>query len=387
MQMVKVRLRKPTRVFTFLSKDSEIKRNDNLIVRSDRGLEFGTAILPPEPCAEDLEQRYKMNVVRKATPHDLTSFMQIQIEEGRAMEIAREKVNSRNLPMKMVDVEYTFDKQRVMFYFVAADRVDFRQLVRDLAQELKTRIELRHIQVRDEAKIKGGLGVCGRELCCSTWLTEFKPISMKMAKRQNLSLNPTKISGQCGRLLCCLGYENEVYQMRKRDEQNALAQQAAMEEDDIPDSELAALEDEPASRATARTGDRSPGGQRPQGPRRGDDRPQGTQGRRPDQGPSGQRPDRGGRPERPRPEPQAGSGRPDRPDRPDRGPRPERPQQEPRSERPVQSMPPVRTEAPASPGPDSDQPSPDGGAAEGQDSKRRGRRRRRRRNRPGGGES
>src|SRR5690606_3977835 len=120
------------------------------------------------------------------------------------------------LPMKLADVEYTFDKQKIVFYFTAEDRVDFRDLVRELARDLKTRIELRHIQVRDQARIVGGIGVCGRELCCSTWLGEFQPISMKMAKNQNLSLNPQKISGQCGRLLCCLSYENDLYVERRK---------------------------------------------------------------------------------------------------------------------------------------------------------------------------
>lgn len=216
METVKIRLRKPTRVFTFLSDGIALRRDDCCIVKSDRGLEWGICVLPPEPCPPDLERRLKMTVVRKATHNDESSFHQIHMDEQKAQAICAKKIKDRKLPMKLVDVEYTFDKHKVVFYFTAADRVDFRELVRDLAQELKTRIELRHIQVRDEAKITGGLGVCGRELCCSTWLGEFKPISMKMAKRQNLSLNPSKISGQCGRLLCCLSYENEMYKERKR---------------------------------------------------------------------------------------------------------------------------------------------------------------------------
>lgn len=218
MQTVKIRLRKPTRVFTFLADDITLLRNDDCIVRSDRGLEYGTCVLPPEPCPDHLISRYKMTVVRKVTMSDEGTFRQLQQEEAKAKELCARHIRDRSLPMKLVDVEYTFDKHKVIFYFTAADRVDFRQLVRDLAQGLKTRIELRHIQVRDEAKITGGIGMCGRELCCATWLREFKPISMKMAKRQNLSLNPSKISGQCGRLLCCLSYENEMYKERKRSE-------------------------------------------------------------------------------------------------------------------------------------------------------------------------
>jgi cell fate regulator YaaT (PSP1 superfamily) len=224
MEIVKVRLRKPTRVFTFLCEDVPLQRDEDCIVRTERGLEYGTCIVPPEPIPEAAKSRYKMSVVRKITHQDETTYHHIQMEEERAIETCRMRIRERSLPMKLVDAEYTFDRHKIIFYFTADDRVDFRQLVRDLAQDLKTRIELRHIQVRDEAKIVGGIGVCGRELCCSTWLREFKPISMKMAKRQNLSLNPSKISGQCGRLLCCLSYENEQYQeQRGRREMSAVA--------------------------------------------------------------------------------------------------------------------------------------------------------------------
>jgi cell fate regulator YaaT (PSP1 superfamily) len=216
MQTVLIRLRKPTRVFTFLSDNYDLRRHDECVVKSDRGIEYGTCILPPEACPVGMEKRYKMEVVRKASEEDQEKYRKLLEEEQEAKKRCKEKVAARKLQMKLVDAEYTFDKQKLIIYFTAEDRVDFRQLVRDLAQEFKTRIELRHIQVRDEAKIVGGLGVCGRELCCSTWLREFKPISMKMAKRQNLSLNPSKISGQCGRLLCCLSYENDMYQRERR---------------------------------------------------------------------------------------------------------------------------------------------------------------------------
>ncbi|MBI4557775.1 MAG: stage 0 sporulation family protein [Candidatus Hydrogenedentes bacterium] len=239
MQTVKVRLRKPTRVFQFLCAEIPLNRDDTCIVRSDRGLEFGTCILPPEPCASDTESRVKMNVLRKTTQHDENNFAQILVEEKKARDMCARKIRDRNLPMKLVDVEYTFDKHKVIFYFSAAERVDFRELVRDLAHELKARIELRHIQVRDEAKLVGGVGVCGRELCCSTWLREFMPISMKMAKRQNLALNPSKISGQCGRLLCCLSYESELYRERK-----AQAARPLPEDEPYADEDLAALMDE-----------------------------------------------------------------------------------------------------------------------------------------------
>jgi hypothetical protein len=166
-----------------------------------------------------------MTVVRRVTYNDESTYHQILIDERRAKELCADRIRQHNLLMKLVDVEYTFDKHKVIFYFTSVDRVDFRHLVRDLAQDLKTRIELRHIQVRDEAKLVGGIGMCGRELCCSTWLREFMPISMKMAKRQNLSLNPSKISGQCGRLLCCLSYENELYKDVKKAPKGAKPQE------------------------------------------------------------------------------------------------------------------------------------------------------------------
>ncbi|MBP8129406.1 MAG: stage 0 sporulation family protein [Candidatus Hydrogenedentes bacterium] len=247
MQIVKVRLRKPRRVFSFLSYDLVLKRDDACIVQSDRGLEYGICILPPEPVTDDAHTRTNMRVVRRVNEEDERTHQQLVEEEKRAYGICLNKIKERRMPMKLVDVEYTFDKRKVVFYFTAEDRVDFRELVRDLAHDLKTRIELRHIQVRDEAKMVGGIGSCGRELCCSTWLNEFKPISMRMAKRQNLSLNPSKISGQCGRLLCCLSYENEMYEgMKKR--QAKVAQEAGAEpdreEEDLP-ADIEELPEEP----------------------------------------------------------------------------------------------------------------------------------------------
>ncbi len=216
MNIVKARLRKPTRVFTFLCGEIPLRRGEACIVKSDRGQEYATCILSPEPCPSGAERRYKMSVLRKLTDADSETFDMILRDEARARDLCASKMRARKLAMKLVDVEYTFDRNKVVFYFTADQRVDFRDLVRDLAHELKARIELRHIQVRDEAKLVGGIGLCGRELCCATWLREFMPISMKMAKRQNLSLNPTKISGQCGRLLCCLSYENDQYQSGKK---------------------------------------------------------------------------------------------------------------------------------------------------------------------------
>jgi cell fate regulator YaaT (PSP1 superfamily) len=226
MNVVKIRLRKPRRVFSFLCTELPLKRNETCIVLSDRGEEFGTCILPPEPCPEEMMKRFSMKVVRKVTEKDERSRTFIEEEERRALDICLKKIKERKLPMKLMDVEVTFDKRKVIFYFTADDRVDFRELVRDLAHDLRARIEMRHIQVRDEAKMVGGLGGCGRELCCSSWMNEFRPISMRMAKAQNLSLNPSKISGQCGRLLCCLSYENDRYEeMRKKARQEIKARQ------------------------------------------------------------------------------------------------------------------------------------------------------------------
>lgn len=292
MQIVKVRLRKPRRVLSFLSYDLLLKRDEPCIVQTERGLEFGVCVLPPEPILDDAQSRTNLRVVRRLNEDDVRTCRQIVDDEDRAFGNCLEKIKQRKMPMKLVDVEYTFDRKKVVFFFTADDRVDFRELVRDLAHDLKTRIELRHIQVRDEAKMVGGIGSCGRELCCSTWLNEFKPISMRMAKRQNLALNPAKISGQCGRLLCCLSYENELYENIKRKKAPAAQEQskaeAALEEDEpLPvgleepeaafieeEDEGAMIEDEPETVAVETQGgaelQQQAGGQEPR--RDGDDK-------------------------------------------------------------------------------------------------------------------
>lgn len=216
MPIVKVRLRKPYRVFTFLSTDTTLRANDACIVRTERGLEYGICVMRPEQASDEVERQITQSVVRKASASDETKFQRMLEDEEKARELCQRKIREHGLPMKLVDVECMFDHHKYLFYFTADDRVDFRNLVRDLAQELKMRIELRHIQVRDEAKLIGGLGPCGRRLCCCSFLNEFAPISMRMAKRQNLSLNPAKISGQCGRLMCCLGFENDQYDSKKK---------------------------------------------------------------------------------------------------------------------------------------------------------------------------
>lgn len=237
MELVRVRLRKPRRVYTFQADNIPLQRDEHCIVESDRGLEWGTCILPPEPCPDEMLDRFPMRVIRKTSTSDDADFEQILVDEGEARKVCQQKIRHHKLPMKLVDVEYTFDKKKVVFYFTAEDRVDFRELVRDLAHELRTRIELRHIQVRDEAKMVGGIGSCGRELCCSTWLNDFMPISMRMAKRQNLSLNPSKISGQCGRLLCCLSYENDQYETAKQRAMRMRAQEQKQAEGKENESE------------------------------------------------------------------------------------------------------------------------------------------------------
>jgi len=238
MQAAKVRFRKPSCVCPFRCEHVALRRGEACIVKSDRGLEYGTCVVPPEPCPEGLEKEVTMHVVRKATHQDEATRHQIQIQESKAREFCIRKIQERNLPMKLVDLEYTFDKRKIVFYFTAEERVDFRELVRDLAHELRTRIELRHIQVRDEAKVVGGLGPCGLELCCKTWMSEFMPISMKMAKRQNLSLNPAKISGQCGRLMCCLGYENANYPGKRKSASAEEEEEQYVEQEDEAFTEL-----------------------------------------------------------------------------------------------------------------------------------------------------
>ena len=226
-QIVRVRLRKSTRVMSFVARDIPLERGDACIVRTDRGLEYGTCAVVPEECPDDKEQRPAFTVVRRANYNDENTHQQLAADEDKARALCVGKIDEHGLPMQLVDIEYTFDRRKVIFYFTAEERVDFRELVRDLAHELRMRIELRHIQVRDKAKLVGGLAACGRELCCGTWMPDFMPISMKMAKRQNLSLNPTKISGQCGRLMCCLSYENDQYEAKRKKKPAQQQDQAA----------------------------------------------------------------------------------------------------------------------------------------------------------------
>lgn len=194
----------------------ELKCGDNVIVETARGQEFGTLVADILEVDESEIVPPLKPVIRVATEEDIKTHEANQAKKEKALAICEEKIAARNLEMKLVDVEYTFDNSRLIFYFTADGRIDFRELVKDLAAVFKTRIELRQIGVRDEMKLMGGIGNCGRELCCKSWMGDFTPVSIKMAKVQNLSLNPIKISGTCGRLMCCLQFENDVYaELRK----------------------------------------------------------------------------------------------------------------------------------------------------------------------------
>ncbi len=210
-KVVGVRFKKAGKIYYFDPVDMDIETNEKVIVETSRGIEFGTAVIGVKEVDEkDIVQPLKQ-VIRIATEEDRNHHQENINKKERALEICQEKVEKHELDMKLIDVEYTFDNNKIIFYFTAEGRVDFRELVKDLAAVFKMRIELRQIGVRDEAKVLGGIGACGKNLCCASWLGEFEPVSIKMAKVQNLSLNPTKISGICGRLLCCLKYESDTY--------------------------------------------------------------------------------------------------------------------------------------------------------------------------------
>nr|WP_263323956.1 stage 0 sporulation family protein [Neobacillus sp. Marseille-Q6967] len=213
--VVGVRFKKAGKIYYFDPGDLSIQKDDFVIVETVRGIEFGKAVVPRKQVDEHDVVLPLKKVVRIADHKDRMIVEENKQAAQEAYEVCNEKVNEHQLDMKLVDVEYTFDRNKVIFYFTADGRVDFRELVKDLAAIFRTRIELRQIGVRDEAKMLGGIGPCGRMLCCSTFLGDFDPVSIKMAKDQNLSLNPTKISGLCGRLMCCLKYENDEYEAAK----------------------------------------------------------------------------------------------------------------------------------------------------------------------------
>ncbi|MBR5329332.1 MAG: stage 0 sporulation family protein [Firmicutes bacterium] len=230
--VVGVRFKQAGKIYYFSPGELELALHDHVIVETARGMEYGTVVIAPRQICEKKVVRPLKEVVRKATEADEKTNEENKIKEKKAFQICLEKIHDNNLEMKLIDVEYTFDGGKIIFCFTADGRVDFRELVKDLVSVFRTRIELRQIGVRDEAKMVGGIASCGRVLCCHSVLDEFQPVSIRMAKHQNLSLNPGKISGICGRLMCCLkfeSYDDEPIRGRQDD-------------DDI-DAELKQLED------------------------------------------------------------------------------------------------------------------------------------------------
>jgi cell fate regulator YaaT (PSP1 superfamily) len=210
-EVIQVRLREAGKITYFSTNGMKFKIGDNVIVEGDRGLDYGQVLSLTQAILDaDIEEPLK-KVIRKANPWDAHQIDKNKKKIKEVMDACAKKIQERKLPMKLIDAEFSFDRSKIIFYFTADGRVDFRDLVKDLANVFKARIELKQIGVRDEAKILGGLGPCGRALCCATHLKDFEPVTIKMAKEQNLPLNPTKISGLCGRLMCCLGYEYGMY--------------------------------------------------------------------------------------------------------------------------------------------------------------------------------
>ena len=211
-KIIGVRFRNAGKIYYFDPKKLPIKKGDHVIVETARGIEYGSVVADAREVTDDQVVQPLKPVIRIANADDNARAQRNKEKEKEAFRICLEKIRKHKLEMKLIDTEYTFDNNKVLFYFTADGRIDFRELVKDLASVFKTRIELRQIGVRDETKVVGGVGICGRELCCHTFLSEFAPVSIKMAKEQNLSLNPTKISGVCGRLMCCLKNEEDTYE-------------------------------------------------------------------------------------------------------------------------------------------------------------------------------
>lgn len=370
-KVVGVRFRNVGKIYYFNPKNYKVKVGDHVIVETARGVEYGRVVLEPRSVKEDEVVHPLKEVLRVATKEDEDHEAENRQKEKEAFKICKKKIREHGLDMKLIDAEYTFDNNKVLFYFTADGRIDFRQLVKDLASVFKTRIELRQIGVRDETKILGGIGICGRTLCCHTYLSEFAPVSIKMAKEQNLSLNPTKISGLCDRLMCCLKYEQDHYeQTRKRMPRVgreiitpdgsgvinainvleetvrvriAVGDSFELREYKIDDCQRPGQDERkprPEEDATAedaqQAAENAEGGAaetvEPNPPKKQEQRP--PRGERPERAP---RPERGPKPERgPRPE------RGERPPRPERGPRPPKKQ----TDRPQDKEAPVKAEQP-----------------------------------------
>ena len=210
--VIGIRFRRAGKVYYFAPEDNVLyNQGQHAIVETARGVEYGEVVIPNKEVAEEEVVQPLKKVIRLATEEDDERYKQNKVKEKEAFFICKEKIIKHQLDMKLIDVEYTFDNNKVLFYFTSYERVDFRELVKELASIFKTRIELRQIGVRDETKMCGGIGICGRSLCCNSFLGDFQPVSIKMAKEQSLSLNPIKISGICGRLMCCLKYEQDCY--------------------------------------------------------------------------------------------------------------------------------------------------------------------------------
>ncbi len=215
-KIIGVKFREAGKVYYFSPGDLDIKRGSHVIVETARGIEYGTAVLGVTEVKDEEIVSPLKSVIRAATPEDDAHEEDNRRKEQNAIVICKEKIANRNLAMKLINAEYTFDNNKILFYYYSDGRVDFRELVKDLAAVFHTRIEMRQVGVRDEAKLRGGLGICGRPICCTTYLGDFQPVSIKMAKEQNLSLNALKISGVCGRLMCCLKNEEETYEELNR---------------------------------------------------------------------------------------------------------------------------------------------------------------------------
>ena len=216
-KIVGVRFKNAGKIYYFDPVELEVEKSIDVVVETARGLEYGTVVVGPKEIDESELVSPLKPIIRIATDEDRQVYLENKEKAKETFELCQQKIKEHDLNMFLIDCEYTFDRNKLIFYFTAEGRIDFRELVKDLASIFKTRIELRQIGVRDEAKTIGGLGPCGRKLCCSSWLGDFQPVSIKMAKEQNLSLNPTKISGICGRLMCCLNYEQSTYEdIRKR---------------------------------------------------------------------------------------------------------------------------------------------------------------------------
>ncbi|WP_163655550.1 stage 0 sporulation family protein [Listeria sp. PSOL-1] len=217
LKIVGVRFKDAGKIYYFSPGDFDVEQDQGVIVENAQGIEFGKIAIGPRFVDEEDVVLPLKNIIRVATEKDYADVAENAKSCDKAFLLCNQKIKEHDIEMSLIDVDYTFDRNKIIFYFTAEGRVDFRELVRDLASIFRTRIELRQIGVRDEAKLLGGIGPCGRMLCCSTFLGDFEPVSIKMAKDQNLSLNPTKISGLCGRLMCCLKYENDEYELAKRE--------------------------------------------------------------------------------------------------------------------------------------------------------------------------